>query len=501
MEGGAIFNRNIFSTVNVTLNNPGFVDAWIDFNADGDWTDPGEQILSSARFLNPGTRSFQVTIPATAPIPAGRTSTFARFRSSSTGGLVPTGLAVDGEVEDYLVTIVPGTQPTAVNDTYTFNEDSTITTTDASGTVSPGFLIDDGVAANENDPEGGPFGVELVTLPSNSVIFTLNSDGTFTYRPQSNFNGIDTFTYRVNDGVLKSTNIGTVTLVVSEVNDAPFGTVDPIEANEDQVLVVPEATLLSKVLPGPANESSQTLRVDSVVSPTARGGSVTFVAGRLTYTPPSNATGTDTILFTVTDNGTTNGLPAPLSIQLALSVQLLDKNDAPITVPKPGATDEDVSLPFNIIDLIAGDLPGPQNEIDAGQTVSFRGVIGTSLNGGTVVLSADGTRVIYTPRLDFHGQDSFFYEVIDDGKSGTANDPQIGRGTVNVTVRAVNDTPRFTPPVPSPVTMVEDDPTRVFDLTNDFFDPDVASNGDSLTYSFVSNSNPALVNPTINATD
>ncbi len=197
-----------------------------------------------------------------------------------------------------------------MNDTYTFNEDTTITTTDASGTASPGFLIDDGVAANEIDPQGGPFGVELITPPSNSVIFTLNSDGTFVYRPQANFNGTDTFTYRVNDGVLKSTNIGTVTLIVSEVNDKPIGTVDAITSNEDEVLVIPEATLLSKVQAGPANESSQTLRVSSVVSPTARGGSVTFVAGRLTYTPPSNAIGLDRITFVVTDNGTTNGLPA-----------------------------------------------------------------------------------------------------------------------------------------------------------------------------------------------
>ena len=140
----------------MTLSSPGYTDAWIDFNVDGDWDDPGEKILDAVRFsVGDLTRTFQIKVPDTAPIPAVPTTTFARFRSSGSGGLVPTGLAVDGEVEDYAVIIVPGTPPTAVNDTFSFNEDSTFTTTDPNGLATPGFSIDDGVAANDQDSEGG----------------------------------------------------------------------------------------------------------------------------------------------------------------------------------------------------------------------------------------------------------------------------------------------------------------------------------------------------------
>ncbi len=488
------FNRNIFTGITVTLSSPGYADAWIDFNADGDWDDPGEKILDAVRF-NSGalTRTFQIKVPDTAPIPAGPTTTFARFRSSSTGGLIPTGLAVDGEVEDYAVIIVPGTPPTAVNDTYSFNEDSTFTTSDPNGSTTPGFLIDDGVAANDQDPEGGALGVQVVTFPTHSLTFNLNSDGTFTYRPVADFNGVDTFTYRVNDGVLTSNNIGTVTINVVTVNDAPVGGVDTQTTDEDVPLNLNESVLLANDTPGPANESSQTIRITGVSPISDRGGSVSLVAGRVIYTPPSNYSGADRFTYTITDNGTSGGLAAPLSSVVVVNVTVLDKNDVPITVPKTGQTNEDTALDFNTSDLILGDTAGPLPS-EAGQTVTFRGVIATSTNGGTVTLN--GGVVRYTPPQDFNGFDTFFYEVIDNGTSGGNLDPMIGRGTVTVDVRAVNDAPRVQSPLGT-VTMIEDAPARVIDLNTVFFDPDVLSNSDVLTFTVVAGHNTALVTPTV----
>ncbi len=81
----------------------GRLDAWIDFNADGDWNDSGEQIVSGITLL-PGGNTISFTIPAGAQV--GETA--ARFRLSSSGNLAPTGAASDGEVEDYLLTILDG---------------------------------------------------------------------------------------------------------------------------------------------------------------------------------------------------------------------------------------------------------------------------------------------------------------------------------------------------------------------------------------------------------
>ncbi len=85
----------------VTSTGDGFVDAFIDFNGDGDWGDAGEQIATNFAVVA-GDNLLSYTIPAGAT-PG---DTAARFRLSSAGNLSPTGLAADGEVEDYVVTLL-----------------------------------------------------------------------------------------------------------------------------------------------------------------------------------------------------------------------------------------------------------------------------------------------------------------------------------------------------------------------------------------------------------
>lgn len=77
------------------------LDAWIDFNGDGDWNDAGEKIFNSKQVLNNTDQKLTFTVPAGAVLGA----TYARFRISTAGGLNPTGAAPDGEVEDHKVTI------------------------------------------------------------------------------------------------------------------------------------------------------------------------------------------------------------------------------------------------------------------------------------------------------------------------------------------------------------------------------------------------------------
>ena len=79
---------------------PGFLDAWIDFNGDGDWNDSGEKIFDSVAFVE-GVNTLTFRVEASPPSGV----SYARFRLSSTGGLGPGGRAEDGEVEDYMVSI------------------------------------------------------------------------------------------------------------------------------------------------------------------------------------------------------------------------------------------------------------------------------------------------------------------------------------------------------------------------------------------------------------
>jgi uncharacterized repeat protein (TIGR01451 family) len=73
--------------------------AWIDFNADGDWSDAGESLFPGGVVLAPGANALSIPVPSNAVIGA----TMARFRCSTDGVLNPGGAASDGEVEDYRV--------------------------------------------------------------------------------------------------------------------------------------------------------------------------------------------------------------------------------------------------------------------------------------------------------------------------------------------------------------------------------------------------------------
>jgi CSLREA domain-containing protein len=79
------------------------LDAWLDFNHNGAWNEANEQIFASTDVVA-GTNILSFTVPGGA-IPG---DIGARFRLSSSGGLAPTGSAPDGEVEDYVITLLDG---------------------------------------------------------------------------------------------------------------------------------------------------------------------------------------------------------------------------------------------------------------------------------------------------------------------------------------------------------------------------------------------------------
>lgn len=92
---------NAMATLNATVTQAaGRIDAWIDFNNDGDWADANEQILDDA-MVNVGANALNFAVPAGATTG----DRFARVRLSSAGVAGPNGVAPDGEVEDQRVTI------------------------------------------------------------------------------------------------------------------------------------------------------------------------------------------------------------------------------------------------------------------------------------------------------------------------------------------------------------------------------------------------------------
>ena len=105
---------------------------------------------------------------------------------------------------------------------YVVNEDTTLTITAANG-----------VLANDTDLDGDSLTAVLNTDVSNGTL-TLNADGSFSYTPDADWNGTDSFTYTANDGVLDS-NVATVTITVNPVNDVPTAVDKTITTPEDQI--------------------------------------------------------------------------------------------------------------------------------------------------------------------------------------------------------------------------------------------------------------------------
>lgn len=95
-----VVQAGISNDVDVVATGAGVLNAWIDYNQDGDFDDPGEQIFTDEN-LSAGSNSISFTPDITLL----HGTTYARFRFGSQTGLGPTGSATDGEVEDYEVNI------------------------------------------------------------------------------------------------------------------------------------------------------------------------------------------------------------------------------------------------------------------------------------------------------------------------------------------------------------------------------------------------------------
>jgi len=118
-ENGVTFLARLVATTTVTVQVEvrgapagARLDAWIDWNHDGDWADPGEQVAASLAVANGSANQFDVLVPDFTE----KALTFARFRLSTVGGLAPTGPAADGEVEDYQVMLCPSPPLVYVDD-------------------------------------------------------------------------------------------------------------------------------------------------------------------------------------------------------------------------------------------------------------------------------------------------------------------------------------------------------------------------------------------------
>lgn len=149
-------------------------------------------------------------------------------------------------------------------------------------------------------------------------------EATVTYSPGPNYNGPDSFNFKVNDGIADS-NVSTVSVNVIAVNDPPLAANDSKSTSQDTPLNFPAGDLTANDVAGPANESAQTLTVTSAIATANTHGTVTLSGGMVIYSPDTNYSGPASFDYQVCDNGVTNGAPdskcavASVSVTVALT--------------------------------------------------------------------------------------------------------------------------------------------------------------------------------------
>jgi VCBS repeat-containing protein len=299
-----------------------------------------------------------------------------------------------------LNTSVTNQAPTAAADAYSTAEDTTLTV------GAPGVL------GNDSDPDGNPLSAVPGSGPSHGTL-TLNANGSFTYSPGANFTGSDSFTYRASDGSLTS-NLATVTITVSPVNDAPTAADDAYSTGEDTALTVDAPGVLAN------DNDPDGDRLHTVVGSASSHGTVALNAnGSFTYTPAANFNGSDSFTYRAND-GTVE------SNQATVTITVTATNDGPTAVDDAYSTAEDTTLTVAAASGVLANDTDPE-----GDTLSA--VAGSGPSHGTLTRNADGS-FTYTPAANFNGSDSFTYRASD----GTA---ESSPATVAITVSGVNDAP------------------------------------------------------------
>lgn len=326
-------------TVQVPALTPaGSLNAWMDFNRDGDFADAGEKIISG-RVLPTGTHSFSVNIPAGAKL--GRS--YLRFRYGAEANIGFGGRAVKGEVEDYTV-VVLGPTPVATYDTATVEQ------------FSKNNVID--VLANDIRSIRGDIRIVASSFPAQSKLggkLVLDNNGTPNVpgddfvrydaapAPAGTKPYIDSFVYTITDGV--STASATAWITVNRVSTPPTAVDDVTTASSGGTTTFYPAQLLGNDIPGTnrgqpyakvalfgftsavRDESGATI---GTVARDTNGTPNDLTDDRLIFTPAPNAWGkTGQFTYTARNPDTTNpatGSTATVTVQVH-QPNAVDNND------------------------------------------------------------------------------------------------------------------------------------------------------------------------------
>ena len=286
------------------------------------------------------------------------------------------------------------------------------TATSGSGSGNPPIATDNEVNTSEDQSVSGtvtagndtglPISYLVQQNVSKGTLLLETGTGNFTYTPQADIAGSDSFTFLARDDNGDS-NIATVSITITATNDPPTA--------ENAVLTVNEDSTANGQLH--AQDPDADDLIYAVVANPNRGTLTVNAGGAITYTPAVDATGADSFTFQVSDGQATSNTAT-------VSITITAINDPP--------TAENAALTVNEDSAANGQLHAQDPD---GDDLTYTVVANPT--SGTLTVNAGGA-FTYTPAVDATGANSFTYQVSDgQATSNTA--------TVSIIISPVNDAP------------------------------------------------------------
>lgn len=268
-------NNRVGVGINNTTGVSAYLQGWVDYNQDGDFTDAGEQIISN-QLVASGVTEIVFSAPANASLG----STFARFRLANTQNVPSFGSANSGEVEDYVFSVVDSLN-LAVDDRFTVSRNSVQNTLDVL----------------ENDFRLPGETLEIVNTGASSAggIVQISNNNTILYTPPNGFIGQDVFQYTmINSGGERDT--------ASVVVDVNLFFEDPLAIDDSFDLATNAIDFPLNVLANDIEGQDGALTIISVTQPD-KGGQINIATGgkSVRYTPVRGFGGTEVFTYTVAD--------------------------------------------------------------------------------------------------------------------------------------------------------------------------------------------------------
>ncbi|MDI6844046.1 MAG: Ig-like domain-containing protein [Anaerosomatales bacterium] len=300
---------------------------------------------------------------------------------------------------DVFVRDLANDAPQAAADAYSTAEDEALTVGAAQG-----------VLANDTDPDGDSLAATLTAGPSHGTL-ELSADGGFTYTPDPDWHGQDSFTYAASDGSLSAT--ATVTITVDPVNDAPQAAADAYSTAEDEALTVGAA---QGVLANDTDPDGDSLAATLTAGP-SHGTLELSADGGFTYTPDPDWHGQDSFTYAASDGS--------LSATATVTITVAPVNDAPQAAADAYMVSYNVTTTIDAAEGVLANDSDPDGD-------SLAATLTAGPSHGTIELAPDGG-FAYTPDSGYSGEDSFTYEASDGSLAATA--------TVTITVSPIETTP------------------------------------------------------------